>query len=200
MRFLIFAAILFLTAIPARAEFVNCNPAQIGAIQKAMSNARNAVSIATTAVHPESTIYQRWFGHWDTSRANDVRRSLAAIKEVLDESILRVNCARPLQDGCSGSVYANVWPDRPFQINICNNFFNLPQLSGDKNRAGFNRVGTMAGTMVHELSHFDNVAATDDNIYTRGRSIEMARETPGLAVRNADSYQYFVEDAYLKGL
>ncbi|MEX0970871.1 MAG: M35 family metallo-endopeptidase [Paracoccaceae bacterium] len=200
MRFLIFVSILLFAAIPARAEFVNCNTAQIGAIQKAMSNARDAVSIATTAIHPDSTIYERWFGRWDNVRATDVRRSLAAIKAVLDEDILRVNCARPLQNGCTGTVYANVWPDQPYQINICRNFFNLPQLSGDKSRAGFNHVGTMAGTMVHELSHFDTVAATDDHVYTRGLCIDLARDRPELAVRNADSYQYFIEDAFLKGM
>jgi len=198
MRFLIVFGLLFLFALPARAEYVGCNPAQINALQKALDNARNAVSEATIAVNSENTVYERWFGRWDQRRASDVRRSLSAIKAVLDETVLVMHCSRPYENGCSGSIYANVWPDNAYNINICNNFFNLPQLSGDKREAGFNHVGTMAGTLVHEVSHFNIVAATDDHIYGRGRSIELALESPGLAVRNADSYQYFVEDAFLK--
>lgn len=199
MRFLITVFVLVCAALPAQAEYVGCNEAQISIVQKALSNARNAVSVATTAIDPENSVYERWFGRWDRSRAADVRRSLAAIKGVLDETVLTVHCARPFENGCAGTVYANVNPDNPFHINLCNSmFFGLPQLSGDKRAAGFNMVGTMAGTLVHELSHFNAVAGTDDHIYTRGRSMQLAADTPGLAVRNADSYQYFVEDALLK--
>ena len=50
------------------------------------------------------------------------------------------------------------------------------------------------GTLLHELSHFDVVAATDDHVYGQAGAAELARTAPDRAVNNADSHEYFGEN------
>lgn len=47
---------------------------------------------------------------------------------------------------------------------------------------------------MHESSHFDQIAATRDYAYGHYDSQILAKTNPGLAVQNADSHEYFVEN------
>jgi peptidyl-Lys metalloendopeptidase len=198
MRFVVLLGFFLCAAVPARADYVSCSTAQVTRLQKALLNARNAVSEATIAIAPDNSVYERWFGQWNSGRAADVHRSLAAIKRTLDDTVLTVHCMAAGAGSCQGGVYAYVDRHEAFNIYMCRLSFQMPQLSGDKREAGDSATGTLAGTLVHELSHFAVVANTDDHAYTQDACMQMARQSPQLAVRNADSYQYFVENAFLK--
>jgi peptidyl-Lys metalloendopeptidase len=52
----------------------------------------------------------------------------------------------------------------------------------------------MAGTLVHEISHFHIVADNADNAYGQPPCQQLAITYPLNAVNNADSYQYFSEN------
>ena len=58
-------------------------------------------------------------------------------------------------------------------------------------------VGTdsKAGTLAHEMSHFNDVSGTQDIVYGQLKCLALAKTNPGAALTNADSYEYFTESA-----
>ena len=50
------------------------------------------------------------------------------------------------------------------------------------------------GTLVHEMSHFNVVAGTDDHAYGQSAAASLAISNPAQAVDNADSHEYFGEN------
>lgn len=82
---------------------------------------------------------------------------------------------------CEDNVYAYVYPADPtFTVYLCNMFFELPN----------ERVETI----IHELSHFDSLGATDDYAYGRTPCKELALKDPRRACHNADNLCYFASD------
>ncbi|MFZ1224247.1 MAG: M35 family metallo-endopeptidase, partial [Dokdonella sp.] len=51
-----------------------------------------------------------------------------------------------------------------------------------------------AGTLVHETSHFNVVAGTQDNGYGQTAAHNLAVSNPAKAVANADNHEYFAEN------
>jgi len=49
-------------------------------------------------------------------------------------------------------------------------------------------------TLLHEMSHFDIVAGTDDHVYGQSGAASLAISDPNAAVQNADSHEYFAEN------
>ena len=58
-------------------------------------------------------------------------------------------------------------------------------------------VDSKAGTIVHEVSHFFDVASTGDYAYGHLMAQDLAISNPEYAVINADSYEYFAENTPL---
>lgn len=181
----------------AKAEYVRCTPAQQDSIEIAVSEAFDALSAATVAINSSNGAYRRWFGLWDPVRAKQVRNSLAALKTHIRTSKITYFCAQNGEQNCDSTTYANVFPNDPTTIYICQSYFDLPTLSDSDFQEVFDS-GTQAGTIIHEMSHYDTVGGTDDLCYNRGVCSDYARRSPARAVHNADSYQYFAEDAFLK--
>jgi hypothetical protein len=80
--------------------------------------------------------------------------------------------------------YAYVYPTRPYEIFVCRYFFSAPNLGRD----------SKAGTLVHEMSHFNVTAGTDDIVYGESGALNLAATSPNDAIRNADNHEYFAED------
>jgi peptidyl-Lys metalloendopeptidase len=51
-----------------------------------------------------------------------------------------------------------------------------------------------AGTLIHEMSHFNVVASTDDYVYGQTGAMNLALTNPDQAVDNADNHEYFAEN------
>jgi peptidyl-Lys metalloendopeptidase len=51
-----------------------------------------------------------------------------------------------------------------------------------------------AGTLVHESSHFDVIAGTDDVVYGESACQKLAVKDPDTAITNADSHEFFAEN------
>jgi peptidyl-Lys metalloendopeptidase len=81
-------------------------------------------------------------------------------------------------------VYAYVYPNMPYVIYLCGVFWSSPVTGTD----------SRAGTLIHEMSHFDVVAGTDDLAYGQNACKSLASSNPGNAIRNADSHEYFAEN------
>ena len=75
-------------------------------------------------------------------------------------------------------------PTQPYKIYVCKAFWNAPMTGTD----------SKGGTLVHEMSHFNVVAGTDDHVYGQSGAANLAITNPDLAVQNADSHEYFGEN------
>lgn len=83
------------------------------------------------------------------------------------------------------STYAYVYPsDSSHTIYLCGSYWNSPTTL---------EVDSKPGTLIHELSHFDDVAGTDDNVYGLAGCRSLAISSPCAAVNNADSHEYYIE-------
>lgn len=123
--------------------------------------------------------YATWFGAPDAARATAVGSNIAAIRDAFENKPLKIDC------GCNADYFAYVYPAQPYTIYVCKAFWTAP-LTGTDSRGG---------TLLHELSHFDVVAGTDDHVYGQQGAAELARSDPARAVRNADSHEYFGENS-----
>jgi len=122
--------------------------------------------------------YTTWFGAYTSSRYATASQHFVAIDDAADNQPLVINC------GCKKSYYAYVYPTQPYKIYVCRAFWNAPNTGTD----------SRAGTLVHELSHFNVVAGTDDHVYGQSGAKSLAISNPDNALDNADNHEYFAEN------
>ncbi len=122
--------------------------------------------------------YNTWFGSANTGRENTVAGNFDAISSAMSTAEITVDCK------CKQSYYAYVYPTQPYKIYVCRAFWNAPLVGTD----------SKAGTLVHEMSHFDVVSGTDDVVYGQTGAKNLAISNPDDAIRNADSHEYFAEN------
>ena len=123
--------------------------------------------------------YTTGFGVFSSARYDLVKSHFIAISNAMDNANVRFDCT------CTQTnVYAYVYPNQPYNIYLCGAFWNAPLTGTD----------SKAGTLIHEMSHFDVVANTDDYAYGQTAARNLAISNPDNAVRNADSHEYFAEN------
>ncbi len=195
MRFVIlFCTLVFGSGVAAQAQtFEGCKKTEIAYATAAIDGAK-AISLRAAAMVGDTPEYDRWFGSFTKSNAEHVRAALKAIDQALQSNQLKAVCPSIGEDGCTIDVFANVWPDQPYVVNLCPSFFRMPSMLGVVRTSYAFDSGTREGTLIHEVSHFEIVGGTEDNCYGREICEDMARRDPLGAVDNADSYQYFAED------
>jgi peptidyl-Lys metalloendopeptidase len=124
--------------------------------------------------------YNAWFGAYSDNRYSQVVSNFTALDQSLENETLQFNC------GCTEpGVFAFVFPALPYSITLCPSFRS----------ATANGQDSRAGTIIHELSHFTAVAGTDDHVYGQSGTRALAISSPDLVIGNADSYEYFAENA-----
>ncbi len=52
-----------------------------------------------------------------------------------------------------------------------------------------------AGTLAHEMSHFNDIGATGDKGYGIENALRLAKTRPEDAITNADNFEYYIENA-----
>lgn len=161
---------------------VGCSSTQIDGIGSAITAARgyseNAKGyLAGGATGPR---YTTWFGAYTSSRYNTASQHFVAIDSAMDQNAgqIKINC------GCNQNYYAYVYPTKPYEIFVCKAFWT----------AGTTGTDSKAGTLVHEMSHFNVVAGTDDVVYGQSGAKSLAISDPDSALNNADSHEYFAEN------
>jgi peptidyl-Lys metalloendopeptidase len=169
----------------ASTAFRNCSSSQQTTLATARTNATNYANNSSTYLNGLSATqaaasqrYKTWFGTYTSSRFNTVKSHFTSIKTALTNAAVTFDC------GCSDNYYAYVYPTRPYEIWLCNAFWSAPATGTD----------SKAGTVVHEMSHFNIVAATDDWAYGQTACKNLANQNPKKAVDNADSHEYFAEN------
>lgn len=122
--------------------------------------------------------YTTWFGIYDASRYDTVTSHFSSISNAMDNAPVTFNC------GCNKKYYAYVYPNQPYTIYLCRIFWLAPMTGTD----------SKAGTLVHEMSHFNTVAKTNDWVYGQTGSKNLAITDPAKAITNADNHEYFAEN------
>jgi peptidyl-Lys metalloendopeptidase len=170
------------TAVVNGVSFVGCTSSRQTTAGQAVVAARNYTENAKGYLNAGTvgSRYTTWFGSYTSSRYGTARSHFANIDAAMDQSggQIKINC------GCTQSYYAYVYPNRPYEIFVCNAFWSAPLTGTD----------SKAGTLVHEMSHFDIVANTDDVVYGQSGAKNLAISNPTDALRNADSHEYFGEN------
>jgi len=163
-------------------SYVGCSTTQIGTAGNAVVEARayteNAKGyLAGNTVGPR---YTTWFGAYTSTRWNTAQQHFVAIDSAMDQNAgqIKINC------GCNQNYYAYVYPTRPYEIFVCRVFWSAPLTGTD----------SKAGTLIHEMSHFNVVAGTDDIVYGQSGAKSLAASDPDGALNNADNHEYFAEN------
>jgi peptidyl-Lys metalloendopeptidase len=123
--------------------------------------------------------YTTWFGSYDPARYSTVKTHFTAISSAMATALITVDCK------CKQSYYAYVYANQPYKIYVCRAFWSAPM----------NGTDSKAGTLVHEMSHFNVVAGTDDVVYGQTGAKNLATSDPAKAITNADSHEYFSENS-----
>lgn len=173
-------------AIKEKTSFSSCsqsrqtdlNNALAAAVQIA-AKARSAVFNATKCAQSTAPRYLEWFGKFSQARFDAVKNHYDKIHDALANKDIKFFC-----DCSDAGVFAFVRPTKPYEIHLCGAFWDAP-LNGTDSRAG---------TLVHEMSHFNVVAGTDDHVYGQSGCRDLAKNHPNDAVDNADSHEYFAEN------
>jgi len=122
--------------------------------------------------------YITWFGIYNATRYNTVTTHFGAITSAFNNVTINFDCK------CKQPYYAYVYPNQPYNIYLCKVFWQAPLAGTD----------SQAGTLIHEMSHFDVVAGTDDFVYGQTGAKQLAIDAPNDAVMNADNHEYFAEN------
>ncbi|MFT6711469.1 MAG: peptidyl-Lys metalloendopeptidase [Arenicella sp.] len=170
------------------ANFSSCSASEQSQINQALSvaesislTARDDLSATPISKRPVAERYVKWFGSYSLDRWDTVQRNFDKIYEATASKTIGFDCDCP--DSFSND-YAFVTPSAPYFITLCGAFWSAP-VSGTNSRAG---------TIVHEISHFNVVAGTDDDAYGKQDTSDLAVSNPDEAVDNADNYEYFSEN------
>lgn len=161
-------------------SFVGCSNTQANGATAGHSAAQGMADDASAylAAGLRGTRYTTWFGSYSSSNYATITSNFSKINDAVDNRAVTYNC------GCTSSAFAYVYPTRPYEIFLCNAFWAA-------NTSGTDSKG---GTIIHELSHFDVVAGTDDIAYGQAACKKLARKA-SRAIKNADSHEYFAENS-----
>ena len=127
--------------------------------------------------------YTTWFGAYDGGRWTAVQTHYANMATALATQTITIDCAG-LPPNCDPNVYAWVAKDVPYLIHVCGGFWSAPAIGTD----------SKAGTLIHELSHFDVIGSTDDWAYGQENATALAITSAAQATDNADNHEYFAEN------
>ena len=158
-----------------------CDSTQQSTLLQALSAASNYSNAASSylAGTPSGTPrYTTWFGAFSSSGWNTAKSHFVAIADAFNTKAVTLDCS------CKKSYYAYVYPTQPYKIYVCRAFWSAPMTGTD----------SKGGTLVHEMSHFNVTAGTDDHVYGQSGAKNLALTDPAAALDNADSHEYFAEN------
>lgn len=193
MRRFLCALVLLVPCQASADTFAGCTKAEAETIARSVADAKRLAVNAAAAVG-DTPEFEIWFGKYSPALAEQARRNLKNIASAIRSGAVTTTCKEVSRTGCEPDIYAYVYDDQPYLIHICPQFFGLPNMARLRPGQLNSNFGTRAGTIVHEISHFNIVANTEDNCYARDVCADMAQHDPNRAIGNADSYQYFAED------
>jgi len=156
-----------------------CSNSEQTTLLSALDAAKNMTNSSVSYLNGTSgSRYTTWFGTYSSTRWNKVTANFDSIKDAFDNKPKTFDCS------CNQSYYAYVYPTQPYKIYLCRAFWN----------ASLTGTDSKGGTLVHEMSHFNATAGTDDVVYGQTGAKNLAISDPNRAITNADSHEYFAEN------
>ncbi len=167
-------------AVTGGTTFSKCTAAQQATLLKARTQASTyaADALSYLTAGTQGSRYTTWFGVYTSSRYNAVKGNFGKISSAMDTATVNLNC------GCKKKYYAYVYPNQPYNIYVCSVFWRAPLAGTD----------SQGGTLIHEMSHFNVVASTNDYVYGQSGAKSLAISNPNQAIANADNHEYFAEN------
>lgn len=170
-------------ALGINPSFTKCTTTQKSQVITALNSADAYAGNAKTyfGAHSATNIsarYTTWFGAVNATRYTTGKNHFDAIQAAFATKPITVDC------GCKKTYYAYVYPTQPYKIYVCKAFWSAPNVGTD----------SRAGTLIHEMSHFNAVAGTDDHVYGQSGAKSLAISNPDNALDNADNHEYFSEN------
>jgi len=168
-------------ALAGSLSFSRCTAEQQATVAQAASvaNAMSDGAVTYLAGSPAATArYTTWFGAFSSAGWSTAASHFTAIADAFDTKPVTVDCS------CRKKYYAYVYPTQPYTIYVCSVFWQAPLTGTD----------SKGGTLIHEMSHFNVVAGTDDWAYGQSACKSLATSNPQNALDNADSHEYFAEN------
>lgn len=160
----------------------NCSASQQTSLEQAVAAATTYANGAVTylAQSPSATPrFVKWFGAFSTAGWNTARSHFVAVQDAFTTKDITLDCRCKKK-----TVYAYVYPTQPYKIYVCGAFWSAPMTGTD----------SKAGTLIHEMTHFDVVAGTEDYAYGQTAAASLAINNPAQALDNADNHEYFAEN------
>lgn len=176
------------TAAAAGTVFEQCDATQQSDLNLAIPEAQKIAAAAAQILkdtpanqQPNAARYKTWFGAHSAARYATVTNHFEQIDASFRTKPIVIACNGAQ---CTNNIFAYVFPTQPYRIFVCGAFWAA------------NLVGTdsRSGTLVHEMSHFDIVAGTDDVVYGQPGAKQLAISNPDSAITNADTHEYFAEN------
>lgn len=142
----------------------------------------------------DQACFAQVFGRADEAARQTIQKridlQLTHITRVLGDGTYAAHVfnAFPLNAG----EFAHVWANDARHHVFLNTLFWPAPLKGTDSRAG---------VLAHEMSHFNDLGATDDVVYEGNtmygvsNALLLAKQEPKLALKNADNYEYYLEGA-----
>ena len=167
-------------AVTGTTSYNKCTTTQQSDAAKARAQASlySADALSYLTASKQGPRYVTWFGIFDSTRYATVTTHFTKISGAMDTAPVTIDC------GCKKNYYAYVYPTKPYVIYVCKVFWTAPLTGTD----------SKAGTLIHEMSHFNVVASTNDYVYGQTNAKSLAISNPNNAVNNADNHEYFAEN------
>ncbi|KAF8212821.1 peptidyl-Lys metalloendopeptidase [Mycena galopus ATCC 62051] len=169
------------SSLGKRIAYQGCSSSEkttlVSAASAAQTYTNNAKSYLTTQT-TTSTRFMIWFGDFTTAHHTTVLSGYTKMAAATYSSYT-FDCL--CEDN---SIYAYVYPDEFGNIYLCGVFWYAPLTGTD----------SQGGTLIHEASHFDNLAHTRDYAYGQDEAKLLAFSRSYEAIENAESYEYFAEN------
>lgn len=176
---------------PAMADyaFVGCSDVEQQMILHAYAPTFARAKAAEDRVG-RTAIYKTWFGEWSPERGDVVFTQLGDIIAAALIGTPKFTCLEPSHIGCrTGKAQAFIRKYTSYEISLCPGFFET------NGRGGVDRTSVL----IHELAHFEIGAGgvTEDHCVLNDAADckALARNDPDQAVRSADNFRLFIEQA-----
>lgn len=196
--------LILLTVLSTNAQAASsslCSSNQRTEAAQALNDSRQILQMISSSLSyggdNTSKMLNKWFGNDSTNTINQVQqvidRSLFWSSTVVfyclyqnDGSLTEIEDTPKgaLVVDFSGELFAYVDPSNIGHVTLGLAFYRAP-------KKGFN---SKMGTIIHELTHFWLTGNTDDIEYGRKDCLALAKKTPAKSLKNADNFQYFIED------
>jgi len=153
-------------------------PGDFDASEQITREAKEALQGLPVNERAGSPRYLQWFGSYNSGNYAEALDTYEKSEVLMGQGEVEFVC------NCDEPFFAFIRRTQPFRVNLCTFYWAASRFGTD----------SRAGTILHEVSHFNEIGGTEDHAYGAALVSALARNDPSRAVNNADSIEYFAEN------